>query len=183
MKDFNINYPKLSPLMIGFTRSESLFAKGIQLFRGIIGDKAAPNHAFIITSDRGQLFATEETLKGLEERSLERYTTKQDRIVCVMKWNGWTEEIIQKAQDYLAEVRRRAEEDSKYDFVGLFSFVPGFKKLVKPNPKKQWCSENCASILKKFGAKFIKNIHVSPDQLLKIMLDSSECEVVLNYYK
>jgi hypothetical protein len=179
----NLNYRTIPILAVGFTRSTSPFSRAIQLFRGILGDKSAPNHAFLVTSDHGQLFATEETAFGLEERSMERYTKPSDRIVAMYFWRGFDDRTATNAaQRYLAEIRRRAGEAAKYDFKGLLSFVPLVNKFVKPDPKRQWCSENCASVMQGFGAKFIKDIHVSPDQLLKIMRDSGECQAVLNYY-
>jgi hypothetical protein len=178
-----INYRNIPVLAIGFTRADDFMARGIQLFRHILKDKAAPNHAFIVTEDHGQLFATEETPRGLEERSLEEYTSDSNRIVAMYKWHGFDiPEVVDHVQRQLAEVRRRAGEDSKYDWKGLLSFLPGMKKFFKPDPKRQWCSENCATILKKYGAPGIDKVEVAPDELLKIMQENSGYVCVLNYY-
>lgn len=182
--DFTINYAVLPVMAVGFTRATGLIARAIQLFRKILSDKSEPNHAFLVTEDHGQLFATEETLHGLEEKSLEQYTSKGNRIVAMYTWKGWNDGVKREAaQQYLAEIRRRAGEASKYDFKGLFSFVPILKKFVTPDPLRQWCSENCASIMKMFGAKFIITTGIAPDKLLDMMKKSDECEAVLNYYK
>lgn len=175
-----IDYSKIPVLAVGFTRSTSPFARAIQAVRGILHDKAAPNHAFLVTCDRGQLFATEETLSGLQERSLEEYTRPGNRIVAMYYWRLWTLEKREAALDYLAEIRRRREEEARYDLKGLLSFVLPW---VKPDKRRQWCSENCASIMQKYGADFIKNVHVTPDQLFKIMQKSDDCTAVLGYYK
>lgn len=175
-----IDYSKIPVLAVGFTRSTSLFAKAIQLVRGILNDKAMPNHAFLVTCDRGQLFATEETLDGLEERSLEEYAKEGNRIVAMYYWQLWTVEKREDALNYLAEIRRRKTEESRYDWKGLLWFL---NKRVKPDPKRQWCSENCASMLKKYGASWIGDTHLAPDELLKLMQKSGECEAVLGYYK
>lgn len=181
---FKLDYDSIPVLAIGFTRSTSLIARGIQLVRGILNDKAAPNHAFIVTEDHGQLFATEETFDGLKEQSLEEYTKDSNRIVALYLWNGFDDALTRyKVQRYLAEIRRRNAEPSKYDWKGLFSFVPGFKTVVKPDPKRQWCSENCASILKQNGAKFINKVEIAPDELLKAMQGTDECRAILGYYK
>lgn len=184
MSDFQLNYRNIPPLAIGFTRSSTLMGKAIQFFRGILKDGGAPNHAFIVTSDHGQLFATEETLSGLEERSMERYTSKKERIVAMYYWLGWDEyDKGNIAETFLAEIRRKMGETSKYDFWGLLSFVPVLKKFFKPDPKRQWCSENCASVMKFFGADFIRDTKVTPDQLLAIMQHTDECKSILGYYK
>lgn len=183
-RDFTLNYPIIPALAIGFTRSNSLIAKVIQFFRKILDDKAEPNHSFIVTEDHGQKFATEETPHGLREQSLEQYIYKNNRIVAMYLWNEFKDPgTIDKVETYLAEIRRRFGEESKYDWKGLFHFVPIVKKFVKPDPKRQWCSENCASILKKYGAGFIVKTEIAPDELLKIMKASDECNAVLNYYK
>jgi len=184
MSDFTLNYPNIPVLAVGFTRSSTFFGKAIQLCRGILGDKGAPNHAFLVTADHGQLFATEETLSGLEERSMERYTTKKERIVAMYYWMGFDEHGKKDiAERFLAEIRRKNGENSKYDFWGLLSFVPVLNKFFKPDPKRQWCSENCASVLMNFGACFIHDTRVTPDQLLTTMQHTDECRAVLGYYK
>jgi hypothetical protein len=181
---YRINYANIPVLAIGFSRADTLIAKGIQLFRGLLKDKNAPNHAFFITEDHGQLFATEETIYGLQENSLEKYTSKGNRIVALYTWimfeNASTRESVQQ---YLAEIRRRAKENSKYDWKGLFSFVPGFKLFVKPDHERQWCSENVASVIKSHGGEFISKTAISPDQLLAIFKNNNrEFRPVENYY-
>lgn len=181
---FKLDYDAIPILAIGFTRSTSLIATSIQLVRGILTDKAAPNHAFIVTEDHGQLFATEETFGGLKEQSLEEYTKDSNRIVAMYLWNGFDNSMVRyQVQRYLAEIRRRNAEPSKYDWKGLLTFVPGFKKVCKPDPKRQWCSENCASILKNNGANFINKVELAPDELLKAMQQSDECRAILGYYQ
>lgn len=181
--NYKLNYPVIPTLAIGFSRSNGFFGRGIQLFRGIIGDKAAPTHAFIVTEDHGQLFATEETIQGLQERSLEGYNKDGNRIVAMYYSKVFDSPVVrEEALKYLAEIRRRNGEESHYDWKGLLSFVPGFKKFCKPDPKKQWCSENCASLLLLFGAEGIDKTELSPDQLLKIMKETGGYKAVLNYY-
>lgn len=179
-KDFFVNYENLEAGLFVFTRSTDVVGRVIQAARKILKNKGAPTHVGIITEDHGQLFITEQTLRGLEERSLERYTKKSNRIVAVMKYTKGTPRKINQAQRYLAEIRRRALENSKYDFVGLLSFVFPF---VKPDKNRQWCSENCASILKMMGAAWIDKVEIAPDELLKKMVDSGECELRLAFYR
>ena len=181
---FKINYRNIPVLAIGFTRATGLIARGIQLVRGLLKDKAAPNHAFFVTEDHGQLFATEETLSGLRENSLEQYTKEGNRIVALYIWKGFNSVTAREsAQPYLAEIRRRAKENSKYDFKGLFSFVPVFKWFVKPDKQREWCSENVASVLKQYGCEGIEKTTLSPDQLLKVIQErKGEFDAVLGYY-
>jgi hypothetical protein len=179
-KDFYVNYENLEAGLFVFTRSTDIVGRLIQAVRKILTDKSAPNHVGIITEDNGQMFITEETGRGLEERSLERYTKKSNRIVAVMKYTKATPRKIKKVQRYLAEIRRRALENSKYDFVGLLSFVFPF---AKPDKNRQWCSENCASILKMMGASWVDRVEIAPDELLKKMVDSGECELRLGFYR
>lgn len=175
---FKINYSNIPVLAIGFTESKSLISKAINFFQG------SPSHAFIVTEDHGQLFATEETLHGLQENSLEKYTSPANRIVAMYVWKGFNNPSKRDAvQRYLAEVRRRAKENSKYDFKGLFSFVPVFKWFCKPDPKRQWCSEHVSRILKDFGCADIKKTTISPAELYKfVQKQKDEFEAVLKYY-
>lgn len=180
-----INYANIPVLSIGFTRSTNIMGSLIRTFSGASSkDHTAPNHAFIVTEDHGQLFATEETLSGLQERSLEEYTKSSNRIVSLYIWKGFNDEVTREnVQEHLAEIRRRSGEESKYDFKGLFTFVPIINKFVKADPKKQWCSENCASILKKYGAEFIKDTKLSPVDLENIMKKiENNCVPVTDYY-
>jgi hypothetical protein len=179
---FKINYDNIKALSIGFTRADSLVAKGIQLVRKGLNDKSFPNHSFIVTSDWGQLFATEETFEGLKEQSLERYIKSNNRIVAMYYWNGFNGTKGIEVQKYLSEIRRKYKEESKYDLKGILYFVPLFNKFIKPDSKKQWCSENCASILKNFGAEWITKTEIAPDELLELMQNNDECECILNYY-
>ena len=176
---FTINYQSIPILAIGFTLSSSVIAKAIRLVRG-----NETNHAFIVTSDRGQLFATEETAGGLVERSLERYRKPSNRIVAMYYWSGWDDATNKNlALDYLAVTRRRALEYSKYDHIGLLSFLPIFKKFIRPDPKRQWCSENVAHVHKLFGYPFAKT-EIAPDELYAIVrADKVNFQAVLNYYR
>lgn len=179
-----INYPEIPVLAIGFTRSTDIIGKAIRFFSGVSPKNTnAPNHAFIVTEDHGQLFATEETLSGLQEKSLEEYSKSGNRIVAMYEWSGFKDINVRgNVQKLLAETRRKNGEESKYDFKGLFSFVPIVKRFIKPDPKRQWCSENCASIMKAFGATFISETEITPDKLLEIMRSNMECYAVTNYY-
>lgn len=176
---FKINYSNIPVLAIGFTESKSVISKLINFFQG------TPSHAFLVTEDHGQLFATEETLNGLRENSLEEYTSDSKRIVAMYIWDGFTKASTREAvQRYLAEIRRKAKENSKYDFKGLFSFVPVFKWFMKPDPKRQWCSENVAKILQVYGCEAVKKVTISPRELYKLVQDNKdEFHAVLGYYK
>lgn len=175
---FKINYSNIPVLAIGFTESKSVISKLINIFQG------SPSHVFLVTEDHGQLFATEETLKGLQENSLEKYTTPANRIVALYVWKGFLSEPKRDAvQRYIAEIRRRARENSKYDFKGLFSFVPVFKWFMKPDPKRQWCSENVAKLLQTFGCESLKKTTISPAELYKfVQKEKGEFKAVLKYY-
>lgn len=180
--NYKINYPNIPVLAIGFSRSNSLFAKAIQLIRKILNDKGAPNHAFVVTEDHGQLFATEETLNGLVENSLEEYTSDKNRIVAMYTFKGFDNlSHREDAQRHLATIRRKAGENSKYDIKGVLSFIPGFNHIFKPDPRKQWCSENVASLLNTFGAG-LGDTTIAPDTLLKKIQDKKSFKAVLGYY-
>lgn len=191
MNQLILNYPAIPILATGFTRSHKPIARTIQLVRGgfkALNDPAFPNHAFLTTEDNGQKFATEETLDGLKENSLEQYTYPWNRIVSMYYWHGWDDAARRTdALQYLAYIRReqgnRKTKLGKYDFWGLFEFVPGLKYLVKPNPSAEWCSENCTSIHKRGGAEWAKDVHLAPDQLLPVMrFFKQECEPIFGYY-
>jgi len=158
------------PMAIGFSRSTTILGRLIQLFRGILRDKNAPNHSFFVTEDHGQFFATEETFSGLVENSLEKYTKKNDVT------------LREKALEHLAEIRRRAAEESRYDWKGILSFLPLIGKLIKQDPKRNWCSENCTTILKLFNAPGIMKVGVAPDELLKMIDENLKYREIKNFY-
>jgi hypothetical protein len=212
-----INYPEIPVLAVAFTRGNDPMGFLIALIRG--GCKAAfdlnfPTHAFVVTEDHMQLFATEETMFGLQEDSLEIYNKSKNRIVDMYFWKQWDSlmhfpkfipheatrkysesisqeeprqypEILRKeaAQIFLSRIRRLRKESSKYDFIGLLTFLHIFGKLFKPSKYRQWCSENCAKLLKHFGAGFITETHIAPDELLDAMIGSPECIKISNFYK
>lgn len=179
-----LNYPNIPVLAVGFTCSDSFIGGAIRFFRGgfkAVMDKSFCNHAFLVTEDHGQKFATEETAKGLMELSLEQYTKSSNMIVAMYYWDGWdNKDKALEAMTFLAETRRRRMENSRYDFFGLLKFVPVLNRFFKFDKKRQFCSENCASVHKKFGASFIDKVELAPDQLIKIM--KKECKEILAYY-
>ena len=89
----------------------------------------------------------------------------------------------ESAQRFLARIRRLHRDNSKYDFIGLLSFLPIIGKYFKPSKEREWCSENVATVHKKFGASFITDTKIAPDQLFAIVKASSECVEIENYYK
>jgi len=185
MTIFTLNYPAIPVLSVGFTRSHPFMGRSIQAVRGGLYDPAFPNHAFLVSIDRGQKFATEKTIHGLQQMSMDQYRTQRNRIVCMYYWTGWDDQARRnEALDYLAYLRRKQGDQfvqtGKYDHIGLLSFI--FPKLVKPHPEREWCSENAASIHKRFGAGWVGKTEISPDQLLTAMQNSMECIAVLNYY-
>ena len=170
-----INYRNIPVLAICFTHSTDFIGTAIRFFRGNLKDRNFPNHAFLVTEDHGQLFATEQTLGGLKENSLEEYTEPDNKIVSVYTWIGFNDPAKREtAQQYLAEIRRRHGENSEYDVNGILSFLPVFKWFYKPDPKKQWCSENVASILKIYGCDLIKDSRLTPDQLEPLLKNHPE---------
>lgn len=185
MKRLSMNYATIPVLATGFTRSHSFMGRTIQAVRGGLFDAAFPNHALLTTPDRGQIFATEETFDGLRQNSMDQYLDASNRIVAMYYWSGWDDQVRRnEALDYLAYIRRKqgdkCTKTGKYDHFGLLSFV--FPRLVKPDKTRQWCSENIASLHKKFGAKWVKKCEISPDQLLALMKGSDKCKAVLGYY-
>ena len=180
---FEINFDKIPAMTIGFTRSTDFIGRAIQLVRGILDDPSKPNHAFIVTSDDGYKFALEETLHGLQENSLEDYASDKDRIVCMYRWKGWTPATEKAVTDYLLCLRSNRLPASLYDFKGLFSFVLFFKRFVKPDPVRQWCSENVVALHVMAGCKTFPKNEITPDELLYLVQKSDEFDCILSYYK
>lgn len=194
---FELNYPVIPILSTGFTRAETFVGNSIRLLRGgvkAVNDKAFTNHAFLTTMfmNEQNKFCTEETFDGLKMQSLDQYKKSDNRIVALLYWKGWDDLVRrQEALEDLAYICRKQgdpdkkSKEGKYDFKGLFSFVPVLRKFkcFKPDPVADWCSENCASIHKKYGAKWITKTELAPDELLTIMKNSGECRFVFNYYK
>ena len=179
---YTINYPVLPILATFFTKGQDLFGWLINVFApGPCG------HAGLITDDHGQKFATEED-NGLKENSLEEYTSDKNRIVAMYYWVGWDDIAKnEEAQQYLAEIRRRRAENSRYNWAGLLSFVPVLKEL--PFVKKavagprQWCSENVLSIHDRFGfnSGWVGR-PPSPAQLEILIQKRDDVKCILGYY-
>lgn len=183
---FVINEENIPTLAVGFTRSLTPLGDAIAYARGGIDalkDPSFPSHALLFTRDQGRLFATEERYEGLVERSLGYYCKPSNRLVAVHYWRYWNPTTRDRALHELANIRADHELNSKYDYAALFHFLPVIGKWFKPSSQRQVCSENVASILKKYGAGFITETLIAPDQLLKIMRASPECDCVLGYYK
>ena len=191
--NLTLNYEKLPILGVAFSHSKDVPGFAIAAVRGGIGDDSFPIHALLITADRGQKFATEETLKGLVEDSLEEYTTDLNRLVGVFYWHGWDDPAkAEAAQDDLAYIRRKQAENSKYDLSGLFVFVkeklPSWLQWAIPataSKVKEWCSENVLSMLDKYGFNSgwnNPNRGPAPDELFEIMKKRTDVDLVTNYY-
>ena len=184
--NWSINENAIPTLAVGFTRGMDTLGDAIALSRGglaAVHDASFPTHAFMFTREQGRLFATEETPSGLVEKGLAEYCQDNNRIVSVYFWRGWQdEEKADAALRYLANVRADGARNSKYDFLGLLSFLPFIGRWFKPDPQKQICSENCASIHKTFGASWIVQTVIAPDQLEMLMRHNEECKCILNYY-
>lgn len=182
---WQINEGAIPTLAVGFTRATDALGNAIALSSGGVTamcDVSFPSHAFFFTRDH-RLFATEETARGLREQSLEEYRANDRRIVAVYYWTGWDDADRRNAgQEFLADIRADGGRRARYDFMGMFSFIPFIGKWFRQDPQKQICSENVASVHKKFGAKWINETLIRPDQLLKLMRESEECKCVLSYY-
>ncbi len=188
-KYFDFNFNAFQELAVGFSRSTSPVARGIQLFRGILRDPAAPNHAFFTTHERGQWFACEETVRGLCETSIDKYLRSDNRIVAMYYWTGWDDIVIRdQVLDWLTYIRRKQGDRrthlGKYDKTGIFSFVPGFRRLpwFQPDPEAEWCSENASSLHAKYCRDWSKELF-APDALLKYIQSRNDCKCILGYYK
>jgi len=183
---FQINRSVIPTLAVAFTRANDPLSAWVALVRGgvkAVENMAFPTHAFVFTRDQVSLFATEETMRGLVENSLSRYLSGDRRIVCVYYWDGWQDDERRNAAlEYLAMVRENGGRSARYDFRALLSFIPVIGKLFKDDEERQICSENVAALHKKFGAKFIRKTLIAPDELLRLMRESSDCRCVLNYY-
>jgi hypothetical protein len=195
MYKLELNYPAIPILSVGFTRGEGFVGNAIRLIRGgrkAVHDTSFPNHAFLtgMLNNEKNKICIEETFDGLKPQSLDQYLYSDNRIVSMYYWKGWDDPVRRnEALDYLAYLCRKQGDkktkEGKYNPWGLFSFVPiiGKWKCFQPDPVEEWCSENCASVHKKFGAPFIDKVEVAPDELEPIMKSSPECIRLFNYYK
>ncbi len=189
---FKINYKNIPELSVCFTQAQTPFAKVIRLVRGgvsAVRDKAFANHSFMVTSDRGQLFAVEQTKEGLKENSMEIFRSDRNRIVACYYWTGFDNTYTKNwALDHLAYLRRKQGDKTtkvgKYNFIGLMRFLPviGKMKMFNKDSDADWCSETCARIMQSCGATWIKDPEVAPDQLLSLMANDASCRCVLGYY-
>jgi hypothetical protein len=120
------------------------------------GDDTTPTHAGFITSDRGQFFATEMNPE-LRESSLEEYVGSKVQMIELWRYQQWAPEKKNSAQDYLAYLRRKNQENSRYDLRGAIMSSPLGKRLfgwlpfMKNDSKRWFCSEEVCSIMKQFA--------------------------------
>lgn len=193
VKKLQINYDAIPLLATGFSRGKTFMGGAIRLFTGgfkAIPDKKFMNHAFITTENRGWKNCTEETLRGLLPQSLEQYTTPKNMLVAMLYWTGWDDPIRRnEALDYMAYLAIKQGDKTtkigKYDFRGLFSNIPviGKWKIFRPDSQAEWCSENCASLHKKFGASWIRDTELDPEELYQLMKKQSDVKTILGFYK
>jgi hypothetical protein len=180
-----LNYDGIPVLAAAFTDGKAVQDYLIHAFAP--GDCT---HALIITQDNGWKFGTEETISGLQENSLEKYTKPDNRIVAMYYWTGWDDPVRRaKAEEHLAEIRCKRKENSRYNLWGLLEFVPFVKdwEWVKKAAKgpEQWCSEDVLYIHDFCGFNSgwsNANRGPSPAELEILMQQRNDVVCVLNYY-
>ena len=175
--DINYNLPELA---IGFTRSKDFIGRLIQFFRRGLHSSVFPNHAFFVVYFNWQVFVIEETLSGLRLNSIDEYRKDSNRISCIWYWGGFSDVVIkQRALDRMTYIlRKQGDPDTrlgKYDLVGLLKFVPIIGRWIQPSREAEWCSENCADILKFSGCPWVTDIHLAPDELARLMSNQGSC--------
>lgn len=166
MKPFKLIYASLRPCDFFFSHSNRLTGRIIRFAERIKfapKDDHTPTHGGIITSDCGQLFATEMKPR-LVENSLEKYTGRREQLVEVWRLDCLTIDQRTEIQVYLATLRRK-NRDLKYDLFGAIISSPLGRKLfpfAKNNPRRFFCSENQAHVIRKF---YDHECPVAPDPL------------------
>lgn len=138
------NKKALKELAVFFSKDQGLIGK-------IIGVVSNLTHAGVITEDHGEMFATEEGPTGLQENSLDGYTTSENRVVDLLYWNGWDNpENHETALKQLASIRRRKKEN-KYGWKTILCFLPGIGKKFKREKEANICSESVCELLDRYG--------------------------------
>ena len=120
-------------------------------------DRTMPNHAGFLYSIRGQWFAAEVAGRGITLTSLDKYRTDKNVILHTMRYDQFENVTVrEKFMDEMSLwIRRR--QDTGYDLWGALSASIGLHKIfpwLKNDKKKEFCSEDVYSWLKKFGAVF-----------------------------
>lgn len=183
---WKINENAIPTLAVGFSRGMDALGDAIAFFRGgvtAVKDKSFPTHCFLFTRDNGRLFASEETASGLRENSLANYCDDSNRIVAVYFWNGFNDAArVNDVLRDLSDIRANGDYESKYDFKGLLSFLPGIGKWFKPDKRRKWCSKSVSDFMFQHGAVWTPVSNIAPDQLLKKMQNNDSCKAILNYY-
>ncbi len=122
-------------------------------------DRDIPNHTGFLTSDRSNFFATEQTNRGLQVNSLEKYRMNNRQIIRVWRWKGFDNDLVREdAMNYLAYLRRKRKE---YDWFTLFTYPKILRWLrfgKKDDDSTEICSENIFRVLMKYGDKHFQDL-------------------------
>lgn len=111
-------------------------------------DRDIPTHTGFITHSYGQVFCTELTEDGIEEDSAAKYlrSARRDRMIAIYRWSGFDDE--DKRGHALGRLAYLRQLDCGYDWRGAIGIALPF---LKHNERREYCSENVFTILKKYG--------------------------------
>ena len=137
-------YPALRPLDIGFCHAHTPLGAAIRAFSG-----GGPyNHAWIATSDHGQMAATEMSAGGCRARSLEHYRGPVDTVPLVIRWDGWAD--VEAIEEWLATQRRRHAEPRNYGWAAIlqpWAWLTSGGPRDRDGTRRMYCSELVARAL------------------------------------
>ena len=186
-----INFDAVPEMSVGFPQGNDFFGWTERLALGQLFNANCPTHAFMVINVTGMKFVLEECADGQRLYSLNEFSNRNDKIIYMCRWTGWNETNSEIVTAHALDVISSGGPQSKYDLAGLFSFIPIVNWFVKPDPQKQWCSENVASYHndgkkitdgKDGGSPLFPKITLSPYELMKEMKSRSEFEEIKNYY-
>lgn len=139
-KKLKINYLNLRPMDLVFTSScdpIAMVIRGVSAGWRNIFNRDIANHCGIVIELHGQLMIAEMLCrKGLDLESLNKYSTRMNRIVSVRRHYAYNSSLVRDAAQRRIALDLRYTLD--YDRKGIMSFVVG---RIEDDPKKYYCSE------------------------------------------
>lgn len=126
-----------------FAYAIRLFTKGLKYRRDI---KTVSTHTGMIIDLVGQKFIAEMNASGLQINSLEIYRKNRRKFIIGISRSSELTDICRIGIEKKISLDYR--KGIEYDWSGDLAFIT---KLVKENPKKRFCSEYAAYILKIYG--------------------------------
>lgn len=104
------------------------------------------DHAGFITTQHGQVYATQQTPRGMREGSLDDFRGTRCAIIAVKRWTGWNVDGMREWGEQEMARKRRYMHEVRYDLWGAITSSWLGRKLfpnARADDRRTFCSEDC----------------------------------------